>query len=78
MYLVFGLDRTLKILNGEYGSLDRKFYDNVSSLKVDEVKFKKEGKKFLPIIREDFINFMFAKQDENHFIEMLHLMSEKR
>ena len=71
MYLVFGLDRTLKILNGEYGSLDRKFYDNVSSLKVDEVKFKKEGKKFLPIIREDFINFMFAKQDENHFIEML-------
>ena len=71
LYLTFGLERTLKILNGDYGRLNRTFFDNVSSLKVDKVKLKKEGNKYLPIISNEFINFMFANQNSNHFIDML-------
>lgn len=32
---------------------------------------RKEGKKYLPVIDRRFINFMFAKPMENHFINML-------
>ncbi len=74
LYLTFGLERTLQILNGDYGILDRTnrvFFDNVSSLKVDKVQFVKDGSKYLPQISNKFINFMFANQKNNHFIDML-------
>ena len=71
LYLTFGLERTLKILNGDYGRLNRTFFDNVGALKVDNVKFTKEGNKYLPNISNEFINFMFANQKSNHFIDML-------
>lgn len=71
LYLTFGLERTLKILNGDYGKLNRIFFDNVHALKVDRVKFKKEGNKYLPIVCNEFINFMFANEKDNHFIDML-------
>lgn len=71
LYLTFGLERTLKILNGDYGRLNRVFFDNVSSLKVDNVKLIKEGNKYIPNISDEFINFMFANQKSNHFIDML-------
>lgn len=71
LYLTFGLERTLKILNGDYGRLNRTFFDNVSALKVNNVKFTKEGNKYLPNISNEFINFMFANQKSNHFIDML-------
>ena len=51
--------------------LRRLFIDNIHRLKVGKVKFKKEGSKYLPIISQDFINFMFANQKDNHFITML-------
>ena len=71
LYLTFGLERTLKILNGDYGNLNRTFFNNVSSLKVNGIKFTKEGNKYLPNISNEFINFMFANQKSNHFIDML-------
>ena len=71
LYLTFGLERTLKIINGDYGRLNRTFFDNVSALKVDNVKFTKEGNKYFPNISNKFINFMFANQKNNHFIDML-------
>ena len=71
MYLVFGLERTLRILRGEYGRIDRYFFDNVSNLKVEEVPFIKEGNKYLPVINKDFIDFMFANSKNNHFLNML-------
>lgn len=71
MYLVFGLERTLSILRGEYGKLERPFYDNLSSLNVSGVNLVKEGKKYLPSISDDFINFMFASNKNNHFKEMV-------
>lgn len=71
LYLTFGLERTLKILNGDYGRLNRTFFDNVSALKVDNVELIKEGKKYLPNISSEFINFMFSNPKNNHFIDML-------
>lgn len=71
MYLVFGLERTLKILNNDYGKINRYFFDNVSKLNVKNIEFLKEGKKYIPKISNEFIKFMFASQNDNHFINML-------
>lgn len=71
LYMVFGLERTLKILNGDYGHINRYFFDNVSNLDVKNVELIKEGKKYIPKISNEFINFMFANQNENHFKDML-------
>lgn len=71
LYMVFGLERTLLILKGEYGSLNRYFFDNVSKLNVEKVQMVKEGKKYLPKISDDFIGFMFANPKDNHFKNML-------
>lgn len=71
LYMVFGLERTLKILKGDYGHINRYFFDNVSNLNVKNVKLIKEGKKYIPKILNEFISFMFANQNENHFKNML-------
>ncbi len=71
LYFTFGLERTLKILKGDYGTLNRLFFDNVSLLKVDNVIMKKEGNKYIPSINNEFIDFMFDSQKNNHFIDML-------
>ena len=71
MYMVFGLERTIKILNKGYGNVDRHFFDQVSKLDVSNVSFYKEGKKYLPILNQEFINFLFFREDQNHFREML-------
>ena len=79
-YLIFGYERGLEILNKKYGKYDKTssdgksdkiFLDNVSKTDVSRVKMRKEGKKYLPLIDRRFINFMFAKPMENHFINML-------
>ena len=71
LYMVFGLERTLMILKGEYGPLNRYFFDNVSKLNVENVELVKEGKKYLPKLSDDFIGFMFSNPKENHFKNML-------
>lgn len=71
LYMVFGLERTLKILKGDYGHINRYFFDNVSNLNVKNVELIKEGKKYIPKISNEFISFMFANQNENHFKNML-------
>lgn len=71
LYLTFGLERSLKILNGDYGELNRTFFDNISSLKTKKVTFTKEGSKYLPNISSEFIGFMFATQKNNHFTYLL-------
>ncbi len=71
LYLTFGLERTLKILNGDYGNLNRTFFDNVSALNVSNVILVKEGNKYIPNISNEFIEFMFANPRSNHFIDML-------
>lgn len=79
-YLIFGYERGLEILNKKYGEYDKIssdgksdkiFLDNVSKTDVSRVEMRKEGKKYLPVIDRRFINFMFAKPMENHFINML-------
>lgn len=70
-YLIFGYERGLEILNKKYGEYDKTFLDNISKTDVSRVKMRKEGKKYLPLIDRRFINFMFAKPMENHFINML-------
>ena len=79
-YLIFGYERGLEILNKKYGEYDKIssdgksdkiFLDNVSKTDVSRVEMRKEGKKYLPLIDRRFINFMFAKPMENHFINML-------
>lgn len=71
MYLTFGLERSLRILRGEYGNLNKFFFDNLSKLNVKDVEFKKEGSKYIPIISEDFNHFMFNTEKENNFKTML-------
>lgn len=60
LYFVFGLDRSVAILNGEYGKVNKAFLDCVSKLDVDDVQLKQVGKKYEPILNQEFINFLFT------------------
>lgn len=64
MYLVFGLSRSLELLSGRY-PINKTFYDNVSRLDASKVEMKPEGKKYLPLIHEDFNRFMFSANNIN-------------
>ncbi len=59
MYLVFGLERATELLSGKY-PINRDFLDNVSRLDVKKVEMKAEGRKYLPVVHEEFNRFMFA------------------
>lgn len=71
LYLIFGYERTLKIINGQYGKLNEAFFENLEKTDVSEIQLFKEGNKYFPQIDQKFINFMFAKERDNHFINML-------
>lgn len=71
LYLVFGYERSLRILRREYGNLNRHFFDNLLKLDTSSVRLEKEGSKYIPVISNDFINFMFSNEKENHFKKML-------
>lgn len=59
MYLVFGLEKTVELLSGKY-PIDKDFMDNVSKLDVTKVEMKAEGKKYLPVVPEEFNRFLFV------------------
>ena len=71
MYLIFGYERTLEILNNKYGDYNKTFLDNVGKTDVTKINMKEEGSKYLPVIDKRFINFMFETPTNNHFINML-------
>lgn len=71
LYLVFGYERSLRILRREYGNLNRYFFDSLLKLDTKNVRFEKEGSKYIPVISNDFIKFMFSTEKENHFKTML-------
>lgn len=71
VYMVFGLERTNKILDGDYGKVDHHFFDQISKLDVSNVMFHQEGKKYIPVLNQEFLNFLFFREDQNHFREML-------
>lgn len=71
MYMVFGLERTNRILNQEYGRVNHQFFDQISKLDVSNVSFHQEGKKYIPVLNQEFLNFLFFREDQNHFREML-------
>lgn len=77
LYLVFGLERSLLILNEVYGILNNKFYENLGKLNVENIVMIKEGSKYIPEIPLYFNNFMFANNKSNHFSEMLNNNSSK-
>lgn len=70
LYFIFGYERGLEILKGRYGECDKTFFDNVAKTDVSRVKMKEEGNQYLPVIDSRFIQFMFSKSNENHFIDM--------
>lgn len=70
MYFVFGYERSINILSGEFGQYNRIFLDNVAKTDVTRIEMQAEGNKFLPIIDKRFINFMFETPKNNHFIDM--------
>lgn len=69
MYFTFGLDRTIAILNGEYGNVTKQFLDNVSKLIVKDVELKQNGKKYEPIPNEGFLTFLFKSGQINHIFD---------
>ena len=71
LYLIFGYERSLEIINKKYGEYEKVFLDNVLKTDVSRVQMKKEGNKYIPSIDNRFINFMFATSKDNHFINML-------
>ena len=58
LYMIFGLERTLEILNG-HRFINKSFLDNVSRLDVSGVEMKPEGKRYLPVLNDEFVRFMF-------------------
>ncbi len=77
LYLVFGLERVLTFFSKEFPDVGAMFLERAGSLNVKNVEFKNEGNKYLPILSNDFLNFMFSSQNNNHFIEMLKHRSDK-
>lgn len=71
LYFIYGYERSLDILKERYGTIDKTFFDNVAKTDISRVTMKEEGSKYIPIVDMRFINFMFERQDNNHFIEML-------
>lgn len=59
MYLTFGLEKTLELLSGKY-EVGKDFLDNVSKLDVTGIELKIEGKKYIPVINEEFNRFIFT------------------
>ncbi len=68
MYLIFGLDRTVAILRGDYGNVSKAFLDCVSKLEVSDVELRQVGKKYEPLLNQEFINFLFTG---NNICELL-------
>lgn len=60
MYFVFGLDRSLSILSGTYGKVSKAFLDCVSKLDIENIALKQVGKKYEPVLNQEFINFLFT------------------
>ena len=58
MYLVFGLDKSIELLSGNY-PVNELFLEIVNKLDVSSVKFKLDGKKYSPVIHEEFYRFLF-------------------
>ena len=71
MYFIFGLERSLEILNGKYGKLNNYFFNALMKVNVSMVELIPEGNKTTPHIKKAFIDYMFAKKDDNHFIDCL-------
>lgn len=59
LYLVFGLEKTLELLSGNY-PVGKDFFDNVSKLNVSRIEMRAEGKKYVPIVHEEFNRFLFT------------------
>ncbi len=60
LYFVFGIERTLDILSGKYGSVCSEFYDNLLRLDISKVEMVSDGSKFKPVIDRRFLNFLFS------------------
>lgn len=60
LYLTFGLDRSIAILTGTYGKVSKAFLDCVSKLNINNISLKKVGKKYEPVLNQEFINFLFT------------------
>lgn len=69
LYCVFGLDRAVSILKGEYGKVTKQFLDNVSKLIVKDVELKQNGKKKEPIPHTGFSIFLFQSGQIKHLFE---------
>lgn len=69
LYCIFGLERTISILSGEYGEVKKQFLDNVSKLVVQDVEFKENGKKYTPILNLEFLTFLFQGGHIKHIFE---------
>lgn len=69
LYCVFGLDRAVSILKGEYGKITKQFLDNVSKLVVKDVALKQNGKKKEPIPQPGFSIFLFQSGQIKHLFD---------
>lgn len=69
LYFSFGLDRTIAILEGQYGKVSKQFLDNVSKLIVKDVPMKSVGKKSEPILNDNFITFLFVSGQISHLFD---------
>lgn len=69
LYFAFGLDRTVAILEGQYGKVSKQFLDNVSKLIVKDVEMKAVGKKFEPVLNDNFITFLFVSGQITHLFD---------
>ena len=54
-----------------YGNIDELFYINLEKTNTSNITFLKEGKKYIPNINKEFINFMFSNCITNNFKNML-------
>lgn len=60
MYFVFGLDRSISILNGTYGKVGKAFLDCLSKIEIKDIQLKQVGKRYEPVLNQEFINFLFT------------------
>ena len=68
LYFVFGYNRSLDILNGKYGEINRNFFDNISKISVNNNPLDENNNVRL---NQAFLNMLFNEEKNSNFSKIV-------
>lgn len=69
MYLTFGYNRTIDILNGKYGTLSKNFFDNISKINIDTDNILDENNNLK--LNQEYLNLLFNSEQNSNFSKII-------